>query len=487
MALTLGDILRAHEGLERPYLSQDGEHYLSYGEVCSLAERNARFLARLRGGCENVALLAENTVESVTAYWSLVLAGATVVLLSATAPEEELVHWVVASDANWVVVGNSQASKAARIAAATGAGVLRLEDSLLTEQSPAASWRERGSGRDIAVMLPTSGSTGGRRLVMLRHQGLVANAAAHAESLGLHGDDIAVIALPLCFSYAHTSQLLCHTQLGGRLVLHHSPLFLARSFCKLLERSCATVTSLVPSLLYILSEYPYVSQHALGALRLLCFGGAPPAVEVVEALRPRLPDTGFAHTYGLTEASPRVTTLPPREIGRLPSIGRPIPGVDIQVVAEDGRPVGTGEVAELCVRGISVMAGYYGHADASAIRDGWLHTGDLARCDGDGYLHLAGRKSNLLMTGGVRVSPEEVEAVLLTHPAVKEAQIIGEPSPALGDALVALLVLREGEALSLEALHGFLRGRLGRAKWPRRLELRPALAKTQSGKIRRST
>jgi acyl-CoA synthetase (AMP-forming)/AMP-acid ligase II len=179
-----------------------------------------------------------------------------------------------------------------------------------------------------------------------------------------------------------------------------------------------------------------------------------------------------------------VATLLPEAIDAAPAIGRPLPGVAMEIVDESGRRVAPGRVGELRVAGPGLMRGYRGdpRATAAALRDGWLYTADLAREEG-GLLHLVGRRDRAFVAGGVLLLPEEIEAVLLDHPAIAAARVSGEPSAEGGAQPVAQLVLRPRATLPIEELHRFLDERLARAKWPRRVDVRPALPATRTGKI----
>ncbi len=465
----------------------EGNRYLcSYAELYRRSMAQRELLGEHRLGAANVALLTANTLDSVLAYWSLLGAGATILLLDAKLASAEVADLVKHADCSWII--GTELALEAYTDVGTAPGLLSVEALDLQLRRPPGQPRERRNPPDIALMVPTSGSTGPSKIVMLSHANLAANTAAHIQSLGLHASDVALIVLPLGYSYAHTSQFLCHTRLGSTVVLYDKPVFFPRVFCELIETQQVTVTALVPTLLYILERYPYLHEHDLSSLRYLCCGGAPLDLAVAQSLAARLPHTRLIHTYGLTEAAPRVTTLAPdHDLRKLPSIGKPLPGVAVQIVDKAGLPLPPGAVGELCVRGANVMVGYYNDAAATAtvLHDGWLHTGDLASCDADGYIYLMGRAKHIIITGGVNVSPEEIERVLLTHPAIMDAVVKGEERPGLGEVPVAYLVLKPGYELALQALHDFLRGKLAEWKWPRKLYIREALAHTSTGKVKR--
>lgn len=469
------------------YVVESDTRSSSYAELYRLARRNAETLAPLGIRGENVALLTSNSLDCIVAYWSLLLAGATIALLDAKAAAGEQSKLVATCDCNWVVCEERSLQAATLLSQRAHVGIIPLQAGQLHPICSPQVRRQRTGPADVAVLPVTSGSTGPVKAAMLSHENLEANTRSHAESLKLRSDDVVLIVLSISFSYAHTSQFLCHTRLGGTVVLYDQPVFLPKVFCELIEKHRVTTTSLVPTLLYILDRYPYLHDHDLSSLRYLCCGGAPLVLPVAQSLIAKLPHTRFVHSYGLTEASPRVTTLgPEHDVGKLPSIGKPMPGVEVRITAEDGGQAAPGQVGELQVRGKNVMAGYYGAPEETqaVLRDGWLLTGDLARCDEQGYLYLVGRKKNIIVTGGLKVHPEEIESVLSTHPAIEHVVVKGECADGWGEVPVAYLSFSGPGELSLPQVHEFLRGKLAEWKWPRKLYRSP-VAETRTGKIRR--
>ena len=482
------DFLAQWEDRPGAYVKQDEAESFTHSELNQLARTNAGKLAgwNLRG--ENVALLANNSADWIVSYWSLVFAGATVVPLSPGFTERELLTLMKLCDCRWIVCDQKNEKSARKLSQNIHIGQLTISNGDFNIATAPKSFVERTRPTPAPVLCVTSGSTGTAKAVMLSDENLEANTQSHIESLSLSSRDIVLITLPLHYSYAHTAQFLSHTRLGGTIVLYDRPIFSPRRFCQLIERHGVTITSVVPTLVQILNNYRYLEEHDLSSLRYLCCGGAPLETTAVRSLMARLPHTRFVHTYGLTEASPRVTTLPPETgLSRLPSIGKPVPGVEVRIVAENGEPAANGEVGELQVRGKNVMAGYYGSPGEThaVVNDGWLSTGDLARLDNEGYIYLAGRKKNIIISDGINVHPEEIESVLLEHPSVSDAVIRGEYTADAGEVIAAHVATRNGDALSLQHLHEFMRGKLAEWKWPRRLYLHPAMTRTETGKIRR--
>jgi len=230
----------------------------------------------------------------------------------------------------------------------------------------------------------------------------------------------------------------------------------------------------------------------MSSVRQITYGASPIAPELlrraIETLKCR-----FFQGYGLTEASPLLTALRPEDhdlsrgsTARLASCGKAVPGVDVRVVGDDGSDVVAGQVGEVIARGPNIMVGYWRRPEdtAAAVRNGWLHTGDLATVDEDGYIYLVDRKKDMIVTGGENVFSTEVEAALYEHPAIKEAAVIGIPDPEWGEAVHACVTLIAGRKVTSDELVEFCRGRLANYKLPRSVEfIEGELPKGGSGKI----
>ena len=484
LGVRLEQLLQKWRHSTRPYL-MGRQHRLTYADCWKIVTENQ---AALSVGSTNSALLATG-VEYAVSYWSLLCAGATVVPLSPRASDPELQRHLTQSDCTWLVCDAEHRDVAQRLANSTGVGLVVIDHDLTMSAILSPTFvRNRKNRSGTALLLQTSGSTGRSSAVELTHESLVDNATAHGQSIPCHQSDRVLVVLPLNYSYTNTAQLLCHTGLGSSLTFYEERVFLPRRFCELIEQNQITITSVVPALLHILNEYRYLENHDLTQLRYLCFGGAPPSVRVLHELKMRLPETTLVHTYGLTEAGPRVTSLSDSsEFDRLPSIGKPLPGVEVRIVDSENRPAGVGEAGELLVRSRGLMSGYYGAQQTGdhPVQDGWLRTGDLATRDEQGYLHLSGRLKNVIVTGGLNVTAEEIESQLIAHPSIIDALVRSEPDEVLGEVPVAYVTLADDSQLSLEQVQFFLRDRVSQYKWPHRLYVHSTLERTDSGKVRR--
>jgi long-chain acyl-CoA synthetase len=257
------------------------------------------------------------------------------------------------------------------------------------------------------------------------------------------------------------------------------------AFVELIEAHRLQLSAVVPSMLQILLSQP-LEEHDLSSLRYLSSGGAPLPPEVEQACRRRLPWVSIRQGYGLTETAALVSTNPAG--GERPgSVGQPVPGTEIEIRDDHGRPLAPTEIGEICCRSPGVMPGYWRaeEATAEALRDGWLHTGDVGYVDAQGYLFIVDRKKDLIIRGGFNVYPRDVEDALLEHPAVQMAGVVGKPSDRHGEEVVAFVALQPGAAISADELVAWARERIGGYKYPREVRIVGTVPLTPVGKIDR--
>jgi acyl-CoA synthetase (AMP-forming)/AMP-acid ligase II len=265
------------------------------------------------------------------------------------------------------------------------------------------------------------------------------------------------------------------------------PKFSPQSFCEMVARERVTRTVLVPTMINLLTQFSELKQYDLTSLEELAYGGSPMAPELIRRTREVLPKVKLLQGYGLSEAG-FLTALRDNEHteDRLTSCGRTCPGIDVRVVDESGKEVPTGHSGELVARGANVMRGYWNNPEETALafRDGLFRTGDVGYHDAEGYCYILDRLKDMIVTGGEKVYSGEVEAVIYTHPAVREAAVFGIPDPKWGERVMACVVLKPGKALSAEELIAYCRQSLTHYKVPRRVEFSDSeLPKNGSGKI----
>jgi long-chain acyl-CoA synthetase len=264
------------------------------------------------------------------------------------------------------------------------------------------------------------------------------------------------------------------------------PTFSPAGFCETVSRERVNFTVLVPTMINLLTQLPEIKEFDLSSLVVLAYGGSPMAPELVFKSREILPKAELVQVYGLSETG-LLTGLQDKDHAgaRLLSCGRPCPGIDLRVTDESGKQVGSGEHGELVVRGANVTAGYWNREDtAAAFRDGFFRTGDIGYQDADGYFYILDRLKDMIVTGGENVYSGEVEAVILTHNAVREAAVFGIPDAKWGELVAVCVVVKPGMSMTADELMRHCRKSLANYKIPRRVEfLETDLPKSGSGKV----
>jgi len=356
------------------------------------------------------------------------------------------------------------------------AGLTAAHDPLKTGETVAED--------DVAIIMFTSGTTGRPKGAMLTHGNIWWNNINVLLAYDVLASDVSLLVAPLFHIGGLNVNSLVIWQKGGHIVLHRNfdPV---RCLDDIALFRVSTFFA-VPAMLLFISQQPAFATADLSSLHTIVCGGAP----VPEPLMRLYADRGIPinQGYGLTETSPFVTFLTPEwGMAKLGSAGRPPIFSDMRLVDADGRDIATPrENGEVITRGPNVMKGYWNNPEATAAAidpEGWFHTGDIGYCDEDGFLFIADRLKDMVITGGENVYPAEVESVLYDHPAISEIAVIGLPDEQWGESVVAVAALKDGHTLDLEELREFATERLARYKLPRRLEIVPALPRNPAGKV----
>ena len=322
----------------------------------------------------------------------------------------------------------------------------------------------------LAALLYTGGTTGRSKGVMISHNAL--SAAAWAATATSYDEELSTALLPLPLSHAYglmVSVMGLHAPGPRTSVLMRW--FDPAAWLELAQQHRVNVSPLVPSMLQMLLQQP-LEDYDLSDLARLTSGSAPLPRQVVEDFRKRLPHVEIGEGYGCTETSAIISTSPRGQV-RPGSVGRPAPGVEVRIERPDASAAALGEDGEICVRGPVLMSGYWNAEQdtAQAMRGGWLHTGDVGRLDEGGYLYVVDRIKDLIIRGGYNVYPRDVEDVLLGHPDVLGAAVVGCPDKKYGEEVVAFVQLGEGATVAPAKLIEFCRQRLSAVKYPREIRL----------------
>jgi long-chain acyl-CoA synthetase len=351
-------------------------------------------------------------------------------------------------------------------------------DALLVPARPVPA---AAAGEDLAVVLYTSGTSGRPRGAMLTHRALLANLeqTAAIDPPVVSQDDVVLLVLPLFHVYGLNGGL-------GAVARHAATGVLAERFdpvetLDLVRREHVTNVVGAPPMYVAWSMLPDVGD-AFASVRLALSGAAPLPPSVLH----RVLDVTGHHVfegYGLTETAPVLTTTLMSEVAKPGSIGRPVPGVELRLVDEAGEEPEDGDPGEIVVRGPNTFSGYWPDGEGGPDADGWFATGDVAYLDDDGDLHLVDRRRELVLVSGFNVYPREVEEVLAQHPDVEEAAVLGIPHPYTGEAVKALVVLREGARLTADDVIAHAARSLARFKCPTAVEFVAELPHSATGKV----
>ena len=353
-------------------------------------------------------------------------------------------------------------------------------------EPPEGARRPAGEPAAAALILYTSGSTGRPKGAVLSHRALeLAIESWAGPVMALTPDDVVLATLPLAHSFGLNGALLAPLFVGATVALVER--FAPDRVVEAIHRHRVTVCPGVATMFRRLLDAPELAAADLGSVRIAVSGAAPCPWELAERWRGR---TGIriVRGYGMTELFRPISYQAANPIESPDSIGWPVPGVEIRIVDDAGRDVAAGEPGELWIKSPSAMDAYVNAPEETreVLVDGWFRTGDLATVSADGLVTIVGRKRERILRGGYSIFPAEVEAVLLTHPAVAEAAVLGMPHPELGEDVAAFVALRPDSAATVEELIAHCRDRLAAFKYPRQLTVLDALPRSPTGKIMKS-
>ncbi len=436
-------------------------------------------------------LMMPNSIEWVLCYYALAKLGAVVLPVNFLYRTSELQH--IFSDSGAVgFIGHADHMQdaGAVLAAMPGIG-LRITAGGEAEDCQALEAFMSDQGEfpihpadddDTWAIIYTSGTTGLPKGAMLTHHNLASNAQIISDMRQNQPEDILLGVLPLFHIYGQTSSLNASIYLGITLKLwvHFDP---DQTFQAIQELD-STILIAVPTIFTRLAEMASQNPPKRSSLRFCISGGASLPVEVLRNFEQAY-DTTIYEGYGLTECSPVCVENPFGQTTKPGSIGRPIPGFEARIVDYQDNQVASGEVGELLIKGPGVMKGYLNQPEATeeTLAGGWLHTGDLAKSDEDGFIYIVDRKKDMIIRGGYNVYPREIEEVLYAHPAVLEAAVVGKPHADLGEEVAAIVVLRPGQEASEDDIRNFVKERVAPYKYPRIVRMMEELPKTHTGKI----
>jgi acyl-CoA synthetase (AMP-forming)/AMP-acid ligase II len=443
-------------------------------------------------GVERIGLVDVNSDVVPTLLYGSGFAGLPFVPINYRLADEQL-RDILARIAPAVVVVEDEVP--ARVGPVPGVEMLSRSAFVSEVDDPApgvSASASAGTPDDIAILLFTSGTTGDSKAAVLRHKHLASYVIGTVEFMGAEDDEAALVSVPP-YHVAGVSAILTSVFAGRRVV--YLPAFTPDAWVDTARGEGVTQAMVVPTMLGRILDVLERDGERLPRLRHLSYGGGPMPVAVIERALDILPHVEFVNAYGLTETSSTVSVLGPEDHrqavasddpavrGRLRSVGRPLPSVEVSIRDAFGEPVPPGETGEIWVRGEQVAGEYLGRA--GTVEGGWFHTRDGGHMDAAGYLYLEGRLDDVIVRGAENMSPGEIEDALIAHPSVAEAAVVGIPDTEWGEKVVAAVVLTQGTHATEAELQGWVRSLLRSSKTPERIDFRDNLPHNETGKLLR--
>ncbi|MCX8066125.1 MAG: long-chain fatty acid--CoA ligase [Candidatus Hydrogenedentes bacterium] len=475
------------------------DYKFTYSELNKLSNRVANILkSKGIGRGDKVAVMIPNLPYFPMVYYGVLKAGGVVVPVNVLYQKMEIEHYIRDSESVAFFVFHGCADEAIKAFKDVpsckhliiippvgnldelefGENFTRLMMEASDEFDPVQTMPD-----DTAVILYTSGTTGAPKGAELTHFNMFFNAyyASH-EIVRVTPGLRALAVLPLFHSFGQTCVMNASILGGGTISM--LPRFETRKAMELIVRDKINVLAMVPTMYAFILNVEEWQSYDFSSVKLAVSGGAALPADVHHRFRERYGIT-ILEGYGLSETSPVASFTIHGEEVRVGSIGKPIWGVDMRIMRDDGTFAEPDEIGEIVIRGHNVMKGYYKRPEATAevIANGWFHTGDMGRMDKDGYFYIVDRKKDLIIRGGMNIYPREIEEILYTHPKVLEAAVVGIPDKLRGEEVRVYVAPKEGEELQPEEIMQFLQERIAKFKWPKDVVVLPQLPKGPTGKI----
>ncbi|MGY0691949.1 long-chain-fatty-acid--CoA ligase [Virgibacillus sp. FSP13] len=447
---------------------------------------------------ERIGLMVGNHPSYIISYYAALALGLIVVQINPAYTKRELfkiltdsqVTYIVADAVSLKTVNEMEAIYTfkeifvAQKTSETSDSVLSIEE-VIQEEAVLESPVFIDVERDVAVIQYTGGTTGEVKGAMLTHQNIITNVLqsyAMYKERATPGKEIVLAATPLYHVYAMTSAMNLGIYMGANILLIEK--FRIDEVMKLVKDYQPTFFPGVPQMYNAFINYPDAEMYGLDSLKVCSSGSAPLPIEVHRRFE-AITGTKILEGYGMSETSPTTHRTPITGEVKVGSIGIPVPETDCRIIDQEQHEMGTNSVGELLIKGPQVMKGYWNNQTTTnqALQNGWLHTGDLAMMDEDGYFYIVGRKKEMIIMGGFNIYPQEVESVLYEHPNVKESAVVGLPDREKGEIAKAYVVPKEGCSIDVEELTGFCYKNLTPYKVPKEFEVLEKLPRNTVGKL----
>lgn len=476
------------------------ETRLTYGQLNAKVNRVANGLLDLgiKKG-DRVAALMYNCHQFMEIYFALAKIGAIMVPLNFRLVARELQFALDDSGSNTLFLGPEFLDTIASIRSSlkTVRNFFSIDPNAPSDMIGYDSFLDKYSTEEPAVevnmddeqlIIYTSGTTGRPKGAVYTHGTTYWMSLSQIVDFGFNGDDITAITGPLYHvgGLIDLTMPMFHT--GGSCVMMRSTGFNPKETLELIERERITLILLFPIMLYDILRYPELKKYDTSSLRMIFTGGEPVPIAALEKSMEAFPTANVIQGFGLTEGSAIASFLSQKyAVSKMGSIGKAIAHVKMRVVNEAGEDVQPGEIGEILTQGPSVSKGYWMRPEANreTFVDGWCHTGDLGRVDEDGFIYIAGRKKDMIISGAENIYPAEIEDVIYSNPNVSEVAVIGVPDEKWGEAVLAVVVPKQGQNLTEEEVISYCKDKLASYKKPKMVRFLDALPRTASMKVQK--
>ncbi|MBI2916459.1 MAG: long-chain-fatty-acid--CoA ligase [Chloroflexi bacterium] len=481
---------------------------LTYAELNQRANKLAHALTRLGvGQGDRVAIMQVNTPQVVESYFATAKLGAIWVPVNFRAKAEEVAHMVKLAEAKVMMVGeryvplvqsvHSNLTSLHHCVSLDGPTPDMQDYEPLLCGTSEDEVNTEVPETDTTILMFTAGTTGLPKGVMLSHQSFGLYVLNNVTPADPEAAEKNILTVPL-YHVAGVQAMLAGIYGGRTLVLQRQ--FELPEWMAIVQREQVNRAMLVPTMLKQVMDHPDFGQYDLGSLKVITYGAAPMPLEVIKRAIQLFPSARFIQAFGQTESASTIMILPPddhvltgtqeevdKKLKHLTSIGKPMEDVEMKVVDEEGNEVPRGTPGEILARGPRVMSGYWKNPEATAktVRGGWLYTGDFGYMDEDSYVYLVGRGGDIIKRGGEKISPDEIEACLTSHPKVDEAAVIGVPDPDWGEVIKAVVVLKKGQQAQPQELIEHCRVHMSSFKKPESIVFVDELPRNPMGKVLR--
>lgn len=433
--------------LEKPFLV--GREEITYKDLYNSCINLAEWIMKKAGTGQHIFLLSANNIFFLKAYLAIIKSGNICIPLDPSIEKENFRYINELTQPKLIFLTPDVERKLEL--GSSSINVLPDSDAYVEKPVSGATSEKEFDRERCAEIIFTSGSTGKPKGVMISHKNLIANTSSIVEYLQLTPDDRMLVVLPFYYCYG-LSLLHTHLRVGGSIVFNNAFIFLGGVLKSLIDYKCTGFAGVPSHFQILLRKSDSFKQTKFPDLRYVTQAGGKLAPIFIDEFREAHPDIRFVVMYGQTEATARLSWLPPEVYDRRKgSMGKGIPGVELRVVNQNGEPIKPGETGEVIARGDNIMMGYFADEEGTknAIRNGWLYTGDLGTVDEDGYIYLTARSKEIIKVRGKRISPKEIEAVILALPEVIDCTIEGLEDEIEGEMLKATVTVRKDSIGSL--------------------------------------